>query len=289
MKHGLAAATADTVAVAPVVADQRLAAHLPLVAKAERLLVATDFDGTLVGFRDDPQDVWLSDEGSDILTRLTRCRDTVVAVLSGRSLADLRQRLGGVPGLLLVGSHGAERSDGVPLTLDADRAALLATTTRQLEAIARGCPGTWVETKPASAVFHYRTADPAIVPDAVARVLDGPAAQPLLHRRLGKDCIELAVSRSTKGHALAELRSRHAVDRVVFLGDDVTDEDGFLVLAFQDIGIKVGPGATAAEHRVDAPADALAVLGELARLREARSSATLSTSGTGDHAGVEPA
>lgn len=251
--------------------DRRLHDHLALVSRVGRLLVATDFDGTLVGFEDDPDAVWLPEPAHDLLGRLARCPGTTVAVLSGRSLADLDRRLGGVPGLVRIGSHGAERS-GAPLTLDAERARLLGAVTGRLREIAGRCPGAWVETKPASAVFHYRTADPSFVPGALEAVMQGPAAESGLHRRLGKDCVELAVSRSTKGLALADLRSEHRADRVVFLGDDVTDEDGFLVLAFQDVGIKVGPGDTVAEHRVDSPDAALAVLEELLLMRELHSS-----------------
>lgn len=241
--------------------------HLALAARAERLLVATDFDGTIVDLQDDPDEVWPPERALRLLARLATCPGTLVAVLSGRSLGDLQRRVGQVPGIVLVGSHGAEWSGAAPMRLDDASETLLSSTVRRLEDLARGCPGAWVEVKPASAVFHYRAADPALAPAVVQQVLDGPAATPGLHCRHGKDCVELAVTRSTKGKALALLRAEHGADRVVFLGDDVTDEDGFLVLAFQDVGVKVGAGDTAAEHRVGSPADALAILERILELR----------------------
>ena len=80
-----------------------------------------------------------------------------------------------------------------------------------------------------------------------------------------------AVAGADKGEALQALIAQIDPDVTVFVGDDVTDEDGFVVLADGDIGIKVGPGATAAAHRVASPSEVLAALARLAQRRSDRS------------------
>ena len=67
---------------------------------------------------------------------------------------------------------------------------------------------------------------------------------------------------------LARLREAVGATAVLFAGDDVTDEDALRSLGEGDLGIRVGPGETAASHRVADPAAIGRLLGELADLRE---------------------
>jgi trehalose-phosphatase len=71
------------------------------------------------------------------------------------------------------------------------------------------------------------------------------------------------VSDRTKGHGLRSLWEALDVDATLFIGDDVTDEDGFAVLGSGDIGIKVGDGVTKASHRVANPQEVIRVLWNL--------------------------
>ncbi len=90
---------------------------------------------------------------------------------------------------------------------------------------------------------------------------EGAATWPGVHATAGKEVLELAVQRVDKGSAINALRPDGGV--VLFVGDDVTDERGFAALRPDDIGVKVGPGDTAAQYRVaDVPAvgDLLAAL-----------------------------
>ena len=248
----------------------RLSTHLASASCTARLLVASDFDGTLVDLRDDPDDVWPSEHVAALLAGLAAQPGVTVAALSGRSLTDLRRRLGGVDGLRLIGSHGAEwEDDSRGALLHPAQDGLLASLSDRLEEITADCPGTWVERKPIASVFHYRAAAPACAAESVRRVLDGPVRSSGVHVRMGKDSIEIAVVEITKGLALDRLRAEVAAERVVFLGDDVTDEDGFRVLGHADIGIKVGDGDSLAEYRVESIADVAVVLDELVRVRAA--------------------
>jgi GH15 family glucan-1,4-alpha-glucosidase len=79
--------------------------------------------------------------------------------------------------------------------------------------------------------------------------------------------LELGVIHTSKSRALDLLRSRHKASAVLFLGDDDTDEEAFASLKPGDLGIKVGPGATVAEHRIASTAEAAALLQQLVELR----------------------
>ena len=250
------------------VLSHQLVNHLGAAACSRRLLVATDFDGTLVDLRDDPDDVWLSDRAAALLADLAAQPGVTVAVLSGRSLSDLRRRLGGVDGVQLIGSHGAEwEDDARGALLHPSQDGLLASLSDRLEEITADCVGTWVERKPIASVFHYRAASPECAAESVRRVLDGPARSSGIHVRHGKDCVEIAVVEVTKGLAIDRLRADLRADRVVFFGDDVTDEDGFRVLRREDVGVKVGAGESGAEYRASSIHDVVDVLTEILRVR----------------------
>ncbi len=238
---------------------------LGTASRVDHLLVACDFDGTLapiVAHRDDARAL----PGSlDALGVLTALRDTTVAVVSGRALRDLAD-IGHLPeGVLLVGSHGAEVGDDDEPDNEPDhevsarRDALL----DAVRSVTVGVPGVDLEPKPAGVAVHVRAAART---DA-ARVLDalraGPARIPGVVALAGKEVLELSVVSADKGAALDVLRRRASASATVFLGDDVTDETAFERLLPGDVGIKVGPGVTGAEHRVPDPhvvADALALL-----------------------------
>jgi len=82
----------------------------------------------------------------------------------------------------------------------------------------------------------------------------------------GKDVLEMAMTDADKGTALRRLRSELGAAATIYLGDDVTDEDGFRALGADDVTVKIGAGTTDARYRVDDTAGALAVLERLADL-----------------------
>jgi trehalose 6-phosphate phosphatase len=76
----------------------------------------------------------------------------------------------------------------------------------------------------------------------------------------------VAVTDADKGSAVRRLATEIGAQGVLYLGDDVTDEDVFRVLGADDVGIKVGAGETAAAHRVPDPPAVRALLEQLADL-----------------------
>jgi trehalose 6-phosphate phosphatase len=246
----------------PVELPPALDAALADLASRRPLLVASDYDGVLAPLRDDPAAAVPEAGAGEALARLSRVGGVTVAVVSGRGVADLRATSGWSGNFRWVGSHGAE-FDG-PLTGElADRRDRLA---EQLEPLVRTVDGAWLEVKPASVAVHVRPVEDRA---AAALLLDEAraAVDSSLTLKPGKDVLEIAVTDADKGAALRRLADELGVAASVYLGDDVTDEDGFRALAGNhDVTIKIGGGSTEARHRVPDTVGAVAVLNRLADL-----------------------
>ena len=236
------------------------------LAAAEKLLVATDFDGTLAPIIDDPAAARADPRALHTLLQLAELPGTVVAVLSGRARAVLGSLLGDTGSLHLVGSHGAETA-GRPADLDPVEQVRLARMRDSLGEIADGRPGIALEEKPAGIAVHLRLASPADAEAVTAAVEAGPADWPDIALLRGKKVLELSVRSSDKGRALKELADEHRVGATIFFGDDVTDEHAFAALGAGDLGVKVGPGPTAARTRVDGPDQVADVLHAILTIR----------------------
>lgn len=243
------------------------AAPLERIARTPRLLVACDYDGVLAPLVDDPAAAYPLASSIESLRALSALPQTFVALLSGRALAELTELSGMAPPVSLVGSHGAEWSSGNVEGLDAAREELLGELAVELDRIARRYDGVAVEAKPASVVLHVRRASRADAAAAVSELADGPLQRAGLKVTHGKEIVEVAVVAADKGSALMSLRSSVDVDAVLFVGDDVTDEDAFARLIGDDVGIKVGPGQSLATLRVDDPDAVSALLADLVALR----------------------
>lgn len=247
---------------------------LSALAATPVLLVAVDFDGTLAPIVDHPDDAAMLPRGRRALALLARLGDTHVAVISGRAFADLDVRLGPVAGeVLRIGGHGSEFEPEVAGLLDAPARQLLGSIAAAMDAAASGLDGLMIERKDASVALHYRRArraDAALALTRLVRAMPGlrreaPPGLPRLVR--GKRVVELGVVRTDKGSALSRLRAEIGASGVLWLGDDRTDEDAFAVLGADDVGVKVGSGATRAEFRVPDPAAAAEALVRLAEAR----------------------
>jgi trehalose 6-phosphate phosphatase len=91
-------------------------------------------------------------------------------------------------------------------------------------------------------------------------------ADPSLTLKPGKDVLEMAMTDADKGSALRRLREELGSAGTLYLGDDVTDEDGFRALAPDGVTVKVGEGATVARFRVADTAEVVGLLDRLADL-----------------------
>jgi trehalose 6-phosphate phosphatase len=241
------------------------------LAQVPRLLVALDFDGVLAPIVPVPSDARPLPESVAAIEELVALPGTTVALLSGRGRADLAAVSGFGSPVRLIGSHGSEFDDDGSALLDDEQRARLDRLAVELRELVDGQPGVTLETKPAGVAVHVRNAAPEVGTRVLDAVRAGPAAWDGIETTPGKAVLDLSVARMNKGAALDLLREREAADAVLFAGDDVTDETAFARLRPGDVGVKVGPGDTAAQHRVDAPQDIPALLRQLAETRRQRS------------------
>ncbi|HAT1216408.1 TPA: trehalose-phosphatase [Corynebacterium striatum] len=238
------------------------------VAATEHLAVVSDFDGTLAGFAKAIYEVKPEPRSLAALERLAGLPNTTVAALSGRHLEGLKRVFPLREPVLLGGSHGAE-SSWQDTALTPQMQEHLDRKEAEIRELMERFPGAEIEIKPFQRVLHLRRlelSDPDLAAEAYAagRALD-PAGFPMT---AGKSVIEFSATQATKGSWISELRERVGATATVFLGDDVTDEDGFAVLDQPpDLGVKVGEGETLAAHRVPDIAAVSDFLEELAAAR----------------------
>jgi trehalose 6-phosphate synthase/phosphatase len=238
----------------------------------EELLIALDFDGVLSPLVDVPSAARATPRGVEALQRLSVIEHVHLALISGRGLQDLSEVAEVPPGTFLVGSHGAEPGhwDGAlhndPVKLDETQRDLYLKLGDELEAAIAGTTAR-IELKPTTVVLHTRGATPEDT-DRLTEAAVRLGEQDGVDAMRGRDVVELSVLSVTKGDALTALRAQTHAHRVLFAGDDVTDERAMRTLASGDVGIRVGDGYTVAAHRVADPEAMADVLHRLADFLE---------------------
>ena len=212
---------------------------LPVV-RQPRLGLVVDFDGTIAEIAATPDEARISPGCSEVLESLDS-RLSLVAVVSGRSADDLKEKVG-LDGLLYVGNHGAEYLDGDELSVvpaAADYREQIKAAFDYLKATVDS-PGLVWQDKGLGASVHYRLA-----PDAdqarctLESVLDSAPGVEKLEIFWGKLVLELrSPGGLNKGYAIRKLAQDWELDGVIFLGDDTTDLDA--IRALEELAGKEG-------------------------------------------------
>ncbi|UOQ56190.1 bifunctional alpha,alpha-trehalose-phosphate synthase (UDP-forming)/trehalose-phosphatase [Leucobacter allii] len=267
---GVGGTRTEPVAVSAAFVPRSIDDRIRRLAASPALIVATDFDGTLAPIVPRPQDARILPRAQQAIDVLRLSPGVSVAVLTGRSLAGLAETGLRTEGWIVSGSHGSELAgleSEPPAPLSEDETLALGRATRRFERIFGPEAGVRLERKPFGLAVHTReVADPVQADELLAAAVELGAAEGLQVRE-GKQVREFSVRAADKGTVLRRIRDALPEAPVLFLGDDVTDEDVFRVLGPDDLGIKVGPGETAASERVPDTATAAAVIALLAELR----------------------
>lgn len=208
-----------------------------------------DLDGALLDITDRPDETIADAETRALLAALAESLNGRLAIVSGRSLAQIDAILGDIATQLAVsGSHGCEhRWQGIAAR--PERPASLDVAAMRLQAFADANPGTLVEDKSFGVALHFRT-NPTAEGAALALV-ESLAAELDLPVQHGKMMAELRVGGGDKGKAVQLLMQRAAMAGTtpVFAGDDLTDEPGFAAAqALGGAGILIGPERQTAAH-----------------------------------------
>ena len=257
-----------------MLADVQLAiAHRPA---GTRLVFLSDYDGTLADFDPDPTVPRPSPETCALLRKLSNKPDVSMGIVSGRRVPDLRTRTQLPARVYLAGLHGMEievsgrRWHHPDLEASRDHVSELGA---KLEEVRDRFPGLLLEDKEASIAVHVRGVDPELRERALG--LADEIAVPLVAdgmlRRLGGNMVLefLPNIACHKGDATAWI-ARDVEERcqappwVVFVGDDITDEDAFKAIE-HGAGVLVGTRASAARYQLDSTRDVDALLEWLTR------------------------
>jgi trehalose 6-phosphate phosphatase len=230
------------------------------------MLCAFDFDGTLAPIVATPEHAQLP---ADVLQRLLALsRHAPVAVITGRSIADIRPRLGFKPAYL-IGNHGLEGVPGWEL-LHTAHAALCAVWKRQLRSALTDAaafdPAIFIEDKTYSLSVHYRLVrDPSLAERRLAALFATLAPAP--HIINGKFVFNLLPPDSAnKGSAFERLMQIADAPSAIYVGDDVTDEDVFRLRRRDVLSVRVEASEeSAAEFFVPRLADMPDLIDELIR------------------------
>jgi trehalose 6-phosphate synthase/phosphatase len=235
------------------------------------LFLCLDFDGTLAPIVECPEQAELPTEVRSLLIALSVRHP--VAIISGRSLADLQERVG-IPGLIYLGNHGAEAAEnegggsGVfvarPLLED-----FLGRARRALERY----QGAIVEDKGATASIHFRKIKPALLGEffaafrEIARDYAGK-----LRITEGRKVFEIRpFGAGDKGEAVMRLMGREGRGMLpLYVGDDATDEDAFRAIRGDGISVAVG-GSPEADYYLRNQGEMRELLELIARAATCRS------------------
>lgn len=218
-----------------------------------------DFDGTLSPIVATPELAQLQDGAREALVDLAA--RAPLAIVSGRDLHDLVERVE-IEGITYAGSHGFEvqHPDGTRTTTPGAAAYLdpLAAAEEQLRAQLLDVRGVRVERKRFALAVHFRLVEePQAIIDVRETAMQVAQSIPGLRTTGGKAVIELRPDLDWhKGKVVRELSDRFQASmpglRPIYVGDDVTDEDAFLELRGDGLGIVVGDvPATTATARID--------------------------------------
>lgn len=235
----------------------------------KRPVVFLDYDGTLTPIVARPELALLDAAVRRVLVALAeRCP---VAIVSGRDRADV-QRLVGIDTLIYAGSHGFDiRGPGLQSEHGAAFVPDLENAERELRQSLAHVRGTLLERKTYSLAAHVRGLTPDAAHAVEAAVDAVLSRHPRLRKGMGKMVFELLPRLNWhKGkavlHILEALRLPDASVLPIYIGDDRTDEDAFVVLAGRGVGILVSesPRQTAAYYTLRDPDDVRRFLQRLA-------------------------
>jgi trehalose 6-phosphate phosphatase len=242
---------------------------LPELPSLRELAILLDIDGTLIELAPTPRAIVVPEGLVATLNGLLQHTAGALALVSGRSLADI-DWVFAPEKFPAVGGHGAEMRLSADMeAVDVHAPAMEKELKRRLAAVAEIDPKILVEDKGYSLALHYRLAPHAekTIYAEVARIRAELSSAPL-QVLPGKSVLEIKHAGFTKATGVRELMSRAPFKgrRPLFIGDDVTDESVFDIMPdFAGFSFSVGREARAVSGHFGAPADVRAFLAQLLR------------------------
>ena len=232
-------------------------------AKAKNKMIFLDYDGTLVAFNEKPDLAIPDAKLLSIIDRLCKLPNTDVAIVSGRDQAFLDKWFAKLP-ITLVAEHGhyikrkgAEWNGSIT-----GKKEWMADVLPIFETFTDRTPGTFIEEKHNSLVWHYRKTDPELAAGRVVEiktVLSSLISDEVTILDMDK-ALEVVDRQVNKGSAVFEIKNQGDYDFILCIGDDVTDENMFVSLPDHAYTVKVGRKPTAAKYYIESVAQVKALL-----------------------------
>lgn len=227
--------------------DDALAGAVAEYLAGSRLVLLSDYDGTLTEFANRPQQAKLPAPTRVVLAMLAAQPRVTVGIISGRELDDLKQMIG-LPGLFYAGTSGLEcdlcgETASHPLLRHTFR--LMSELEQALESLLNDFQGAWLERKQFGLTIHYREVDSLLVP-----FLQTDLEQELanwgdrLHIVTGAKAIEIIPNLGwTKGTAVELFLQRVGPrpHRLIYVGDETSDLEVLWEVGIHH-GITIGVG-----------------------------------------------
>ena len=240
--------------------------------ESKRRLLFLDYDGTLVDFQDDPKAASPDAELKKILNELLAREENQVVLISGRDKEILESWFKDVD-VDIVAEHGVWlRKAGHQWQMIRNLSQAWKPEIRAiLERFVDRTPGSFIETKDYSLVWHYRKTDNWIADIRVRELrnaLLNPASVLNLQIMEGNKVLEIKNSGVNKGEAATKWIEQEERDFIFCIGDDWTDEDMFKVMPEKAVSIKVGFSETAAKYTIKNQQEVRVLLKSLAGVKE---------------------
>ncbi len=242
--------------------------------KANKRLIFLDYDGTLIPFADHPEKAKPNEEVLKLINRLSEDAKNEVVLISGRDKTTL-QRWFGMLNIALIAEHGVwikEKNENWKLTrpLSTEWKSQLLPI---LKMYADRIPGSFIEEKEFSIVWHYRKSDPEL-----ASVKAKELADDLVHFTAnidvqvlqGSKVIEVRNAGVNKGITAMHFISKATYDFILAIGDDWTDEDLFRVLPEKAYSIRVRMTSSHARFNLHDHHEAIQLLEYLTKKEQIR-------------------
>jgi trehalose-phosphatase len=237
------------------------------------LALLFDFDGTLAPLVTHPDLAVCPPQMQDVLSSLAGLPRTIVGIISGRTLADLKSKIH-LPRLIFAGTCGLEmefHSRAVRHAGAQRRAPIVRAAAESIGAMVESFRGAWIEHKPLALTVHYRHVDRQDVP-LLKQSLEGALApfHGILTSVDGSKALEILPDVGWgKGSALETIVSQDGRNAVpLYAGNDANDR-GALQAAMKLGGVAIGVGSSApdhAMHRLESVEDLISALQTLCRL-----------------------
>ena len=232
---------------------------------AKNRLLLLDYDGTLVEFNEKPNLAIPSPQLLKTIEKLIQQPNTDVVIISGRDQLFLDKWFGKMK-LTLVAEHGYFIKNEKWTEKLNNNKEWIQNLLPIFNSFTDRTPGTFVEEKQNSLVWHYRKTDPELANNRAVElktVIKSLAPESISLMDMDK-AIEITNSQFNKGTAVSDIISKKNYDFTLCIGDDVTDENMFINLNEEAYSLKVGKKTTAAKYYIKNPVEVKKLLKLLA-------------------------